>query len=91
MPVFNPHISINQLSDIHHYLNMVFSPEAEGGQIHLNVVSVLLSSKTSTDIIRGLVGEKFFTGCMPLLTPNHSYKTKVFHREHALADSKPQL
>ena len=39
-------------------LNPVISPEAEVGQIHLNVVIVLSSLKNSTDTKSGFVGAK---------------------------------
>ena len=54
-------------------LNPVMSPEAEGVQIHLNVVTVLLSPWHSTDTERGLVGSKMFY--MLLLILNHSFRT----------------
>ena len=31
-----------------------------------------------------VLGHKYSTGSMPLLTPNYSSKTQVFHRQHAL-------
>ena len=34
--------------------------------------------------------QKYLTGSMPLYTPNHSLKTKVSYREHALVYSQPQ-
>ena len=49
--------------------------KAEGSQIHLNFVTVLWSWKNSTDKKEALLEQKYFTGSMPLLTPNHSSKT----------------
>ena len=41
-------------------LNLVIAPEREGGQIHLNVVTVLRFKKNATDTNRGLVAADIF-------------------------------
>ena len=41
-----------------------------GGQIHLNVVTVIISIKFDWHKI-DFVARKYFTGSMPLLAPNH--------------------
>ena len=50
-------------------LNQVISPEAEGGQIHLNVVTVLCCKKIKLTQKQDLFEQKYFTGSMPLITP----------------------
>ena len=57
-------------------LNLVISSaEAEGGQIHLNVVMVLRSSKNSTGTKIGFVGVNIFYREHALAYPNTSFET----------------
>ena len=53
----------------------VIFPEGEGGQINLNVVTVLCSSKNSTDTKRGFAGEEIFYLEHALAYPNHCFMT----------------
>ena len=53
----------------------VISPEADGGQIYLNVVTVLCYSKDSTDTKRGFVGAKVFYREHTFASPKHSFRT----------------
>ena len=41
-------------------INMIISPNVEGGQIHLNVMTLVSSSKSSTDTKRGFIDVKYF-------------------------------
>ena len=58
-------------------LNPVISSEAESGQIHLNVVTVLCSTKNLAGAKEDLLERRYFTENMPLLTPSHSFNTCV--------------
>ena len=56
-------------------LNQVIFPKLSVARFSLIFVAALLSSLKSTTQKRGFVKKKYFTVSMPMLTPNHTFKT----------------